>query len=298
MALLILIALQLIGSAAAIGMLWRRSERQRRELAELRAQLDALSVQRVVQRPRREGVALTAVAKTTAAPTPLSPQDKPPATSPPRARGLPEEINRAFAALPVSAPLVRNFALTLAALAPALGFATHVSVVTMVGAGVVIGAAMMLVSLIPHWRQAAWAAPLQQAPGRCLALPLPQRAARRGFIAPSCPSLRLHRTYPRLFAPRRARSGRGAGARRLLVALHVCSRARAGQSDRHDRRTWRSLRRNCLMRGDRRRTHIKLESIHLLFWSYTDRALRMSGQDTAAVWFTLITAWAGVFSSA
>ena len=155
MALLILIALQLIGSAAAIGMLWRRSERQRRELAELRAQLDALSVQRVVsvrgaraslsppsQNNRRPNAALTAGQTT--------------GHVPPARAGPPEEINRAFAALPVSAPLVRNFALTLAALAPALGFATHVSVVTMVGAGVVIGEAMMLVSLIPHRRQAAW----------------------------------------------------------------------------------------------------------------------------------------------
>jgi hypothetical protein len=155
MALLILIALQLVGTAAAIGVLWRRGERQRRELEDLRAQLDALSAQRIVQRPRREAVALATVAKAHAEPTLVATRQLPMAPGTPAWR-LPDEVTRAFAALPVSASTLRNFTLTLAALAPALGFAAHIGVVTMVGAGVVIGAAMMLVSLMPHWRQAAW----------------------------------------------------------------------------------------------------------------------------------------------
>jgi hypothetical protein len=293
MALLILIALQLVGSAAAIGVLWRRSERQRRELAELRAQVDAISAPRVVQRPRREAVALAAVAPIASEPTPMLAREPAPLRTPQGWR-VPEELTRAFAALPVSASALRNFTLAFAALAPALGFATHADVVIMTGAGVIVGAAMMLVSLMPHWRQAAWGGAFTAGAWAMLGL---ATAAARGTpdlycgVLPIAGAAGLTQAYLR----RAAHGAAVALAPGACLALFMCAAALALGSQigmvGAPGVAFAVIVSCAAIAGA---LNIKLEPIHLAAFGATLIGLFvMSGQDTAAIWFTPITAWAG-----
>jgi hypothetical protein len=294
MALLILIALQLIGSAAAIAVLWRRSERQRRELVELRAQLEALTSQRAApQRTRREAVALTTVTQARAV-APSPPQRQAPNHLSAPAWRLPEELTHALAAAPVSPPMARNFALTIAALAPALGFAAHVSVVTMVGAGVIIGAAMMLVSLAPHWRPAAWGSAFTA--GAWAMLGLATTAARGApeiycSVLPIAGAAGLTHAYLR----RAAHGAAVALAPGACLALFMCAAALALGSQigmiGSPGVAFAVIVSCAAVAGA---LNIKLEPIHLAAFGATLIGLFvMSGQDTAAIWFTPITAWAG-----
>lgn len=291
MALLILIALQFVGSVAAIAWLWRRSERQRRDLADLRTQLNTLAAQQLVQRSRRDSIKLATVGDAKHAPAATH---EPPAARAARMWRLPSGFDGGLAIVPVSSPAIRNFILTIAALAPTLGFAAQVSIINIVGAGVVVGAAMMLVSLLRNWRQAAWGGAFTA--GAWAMLGLATNAARGApdiycLVLPLAGATGLAHAFLR-------RSAHGAsvalapgaslalfmsaaalalgsqvgmvGAPGVAFAVIVSCAAIAGASN------------------------IKLEPIHLAAFGATLIGLFvMSGQNTAAIWFTPITAWAG-----
>ncbi|MFT3727185.1 MAG: hypothetical protein QM759_05115 [Terricaulis sp.] len=291
MALLILIALQLVGSAVAIAILWRRSEGQRQELESLRAQLETLaSQQRATQRGRREAITLAAVGGIERAP---ALRNEPPTARAARAWRLPGQ-SAGQIELPVSSPAIRNFSLTVAALAPALGFAAHVSVIHMVGAGVIVGAAMMLVSLNHHWRQAAWGGAFAAAAWAMLGL---TTGAARGAPDLYCAVLPIAGAtgLAHAFLRRSAHGALVALAPGASLALFMSAAALALGSQigmvGAPGISFAAIVSCAAVAGA---SNIKLEPIHLAAFGATLIGLFvMSGQETAAIWFTPITAWAG-----
>lgn len=146
-----LLAIQTAGALAAGVWLWRRQQQQAAEIAELRAALAAKQ---------------TRVAKTARAGRGATAEVIPLAVGGDMVGDVTERPHRTWnltggAAAPtapaISAETARGLTLGLLAIAPALGFAFGASVPAIIACGLSIGAAMMAIGHRPTWRAAAWA---------------------------------------------------------------------------------------------------------------------------------------------
>lgn len=155
MGLLLLSALQTVLMAAGFVILWRRIERQNREIGQLRAALDALET--------RRGGRVAARGTETVAILPVE-------AGAVHAGAASARAARAWARGPdgeagVETPTLspetgRSLVLGLLAAAPAAGFFMRAETTAIVAAGLGMAAAMMLIALRPMWRVAAWSSVL------------------------------------------------------------------------------------------------------------------------------------------
>lgn len=152
-----LLAIQTVAALAAGVFLWRRIQKQSAEIAELRQAVAANAGQRSKVAGRRAAgaeVLALAVGGDAVGAT----QDEAPIDRAQRAWNLPAAPTLNVPTPGVSIETARGLTLGILAIAPALGFAFDASVPTIIACGLAIGAAMMAIAHRPAWRGAAWAA--------------------------------------------------------------------------------------------------------------------------------------------
>lgn len=147
-----LLAIQTAAVLAAGVYVWRRFESQQAEINELREAVAAKGVKHAKVANARgvtaEVISLTGSAEADAAPVERAH----------RAWNLPSAPTITLPTPGVSAETARGLTLGILAIAPALGFAFDASTATIIACGLAIGAAMMAIAHRPTWRAAAWAA--------------------------------------------------------------------------------------------------------------------------------------------
>lgn len=147
-----LLAIQTAAVLAAGVWIWRRLERQQAEIAELREALAAKGAKRAKVAGARGTTAEVIPLSVTAEP------DEAPSERAQRTWNLPATPTINVPTAGVSAETARGLTLGLLAIGPALGFAFNASTATVIACGLAIGAAMMAIAHRPMWRAAAWAA--------------------------------------------------------------------------------------------------------------------------------------------
>lgn len=147
-----LLAIQTAAVLAAGVYVWRRLDRQQTEIAELREALAAKGAKRAKVAGARGATA--DVIPITPAPEP----EEAPIERAQRVWSLPTTPTITVPTPGVSVETARGLTLGFLAVAPAIGFAFNASTATIIACGLAIGAAMMAIAHRPMWRAAAWAA--------------------------------------------------------------------------------------------------------------------------------------------
>lgn len=148
-----LLAIQTAAALAAGVWFWRKLERQQAEIAELREAIAAKGAKRAKVAAGARGASADVI--------PLAVGSEPEAAPIERAQrawNLPATPTITLPTAGVSAETARGLTLGFLAVAPAIGFAFNASAATIVACGLAIGAAMMAIAHRPTWRAAAWAA--------------------------------------------------------------------------------------------------------------------------------------------
>jgi hypothetical protein len=296
MTLILLLAFQLFVFVAGGALLWRRIEQQAREIASLRQSLAALKGQpSAVPTSTAAPVAPVQKAATTARTNVVAIASRAPAPETAKApreaatrsgwrRSLPAPIARALP--PIPSATARGAALGLAATLPALTFFFAANHALVVACGLCIAAGMMLLAFNPFWRSAAWAGVftggawaligfvLQVAHAQpltyCVGLMLPSAAGLAYALLRDPPpgaTLALIMSGAALaLGSQIGMVGEPGVAFGTIVALAAVTGAMS----------------------------LRVESIHLAAFAATLIGLFvLSGQESAAIWFTPVTAWAG-----
>lgn len=275
----ILVALHLAATAAGFAFFWRRHSALHAEVERLR---EALGAAEAVAAPvrRRAGATEAASAELIS----ITPSVTPEARAA-RAWRLPE-TPIGFDAANFPPDTTRGLVLGAIAAAPALGFFFGIAAPFLIVAGLGAAAAMMLLSLRPEWRAAAWASVITAAAWGVLGLVL--GAAQSSpviysvFIAfagiAGLTHAHLRRATPGLvmglataalslaLASQTSVIGAGGVAFGIIVAAAAIIGAMS----------------------------LRLEAMHLAaFGAALVGLFVLSGQDAAAIWFTPATAWAG-----
>jgi hypothetical protein len=286
-----LLAIQTLTAFAGGVWLWRRQQRQGAEIAALRealgaAQKAAAAAQSAEARPRR-------AAATNAAVIPVATDIA--TTSGETAAPL-ERARRAwFPAAPakpaqptsrISADTARGLTLGVLALAPALAFAFGGDAAIVVASGLAIGAAMMVIGQRPDWRAAAWAGVVTAGVWALIGFAI-QSAHADPVSYAVCLSLAAatglahayrHKVTPGVtMAAIMAIAALALGAQTSMVGAAgasfgfiVAAAAIAGALT------------------------LRLEGVHFAAFAASLIGLFvLSGQESAAIWFTPATAWAG-----
>ncbi len=149
-----LLAIQTAAALAAGVWLFRRQQLQAAEIVQLREAL-AAGQTRVAKTARAARGATAEVIPLTVS-TDVAAIGEP-AERAQRAWNLPDTVDEAPAAPAFSAETIRGLTLGILAIIPALGFAFGASVPAIIACGLAIGAAMMAIGHRPMWRAAAWA---------------------------------------------------------------------------------------------------------------------------------------------
>jgi len=275
MALVLLLALQAVLSLAGFMYLRRRIGAQTAEIAELKA---ALGVREPVRLAVGDVVAMPARAALRAA----SPLERAA-----RAWGIARETRRLeFQAPTLSPETLRGLTLALMAISPAAGFFFNGDGPSIVASGLAIAAAMMLVALRPIWRAAAWAAVLTACAWATIAFALRTveadpvsfvfclvLAAAAGLVhaffrraAPGATMALAMSAFALTLGSQSSMIGAaGAGYGLIIVAAAIVGAIT-----------------------------LRLEALHLgAFAAAVLGLFVLSGQESAAIWFTPIAAWTG-----
>ncbi|MCX7357119.1 MAG: hypothetical protein NT015_03060 [Alphaproteobacteria bacterium] len=146
-----LLAIQTAAALAAGFWFWRKLEQQQAEIADLREALAARGA-------RRAKVVGTRGASAEVIPLVSTEPEEAPAERAQRTWNLPATPTINVPTPGVSVETARGLTLGILAIAPALGFAFNASAATIIACGLAIGAAMMAIAHRPLWRAAAWAA--------------------------------------------------------------------------------------------------------------------------------------------
>jgi hypothetical protein len=147
-----LLAIQTAAVLAAGVYVWRRFESQQAEINELREAVAAKGVKHAKVANAR-GVTAEVISLTSGGEAEAAPAERAH-----RAWNLPAAPTITLPTPGVSVETARGLTLGIIAIAPALGFAFNASAATIVACGLAIGAAMMAIAHRPAWRAAAWAA--------------------------------------------------------------------------------------------------------------------------------------------
>lgn len=263
--------------AGAGIVLWRRVDRMGGEIASLRAQLAAFESVGAVRRRARSGESLR-----------LAPVDEDVVVE---AKAEPATVHhlqgRARSAPVVGLPdTLRGVALALAAVASALGFLLGLDLGACAAIGVAAGGAMMLVSLRTTWRAAAWAGVITAGAWAVLALALGAAHDAAGLFSGALAfagAAGLVQAFLLRVAP-----GASLALIAAIAALALGSQigliGPAGLA-------FGTLVALAAMVGA---LNLRVEAIHLAaFGAALIGLFVLSGQDSAAIWFTPVAAWAG-----
>lgn len=286
-----LLAIQTLAAFAGGVWLWRRQQRQSAEIAALRealaaAQKAAVAAQSAKARPRRAAAANAAVI----------PVATDVVTSAQEAAAPLERARRAwFAAAPakpaqpaprISADTARGLALGVLALAPALAFAFGGDAAIVVACGLAIGAAMMVIGQRPEWRAAAWAGvvtagvwaligfairsphvdPVSYAICLSLAAVTGLAHAYRHKVTPGVAMAAIMAIAALALGAETGMVGAAGAAFGFIVTAAAITGALA----------------------------LRLEGVHFAAFAASLIGLFvLSGQESAAIWFTPVTTWAG-----
>lgn len=279
MALVLLAGLALALIAGLGALLWRRVDQMRIEIAALRAQLAALESVGAVRRRARVGESLR-----------LAPIDDQPALFP---DPKPETANvhRLAARVdsertPKAGDTLRGVALALAAVTPALALFFNAELGAIAAAGVAVAGVMMLLSLRTLWHAAAWASVITAGVWAALALGLGAAPLHEGAFAAALAfagAAGLLKAFLLRVAP-----GAALAAICAVAALTLGAQADlVGPSGA----AFGAL---IAMAATVGALNLRVEAIHLAAFAVALVGLFvLSGQDSAAIWFTPAAAWAG-----
>lgn len=278
-----LFALYAIGSTAVLAYLWRRLERLNGELEQLRASAGVRAPAQMLRRAQPGSV------------VPISDEafERAPHDDGPIARaartwrfGAADTPQSVFARVAPSAETLRGLVLGVLATAPALAFFFRADAPTIVASGLAVATAMMVIALRPVWSVAAWAsvftagawASLGFALGAAHADPASYALCLAAAAAAGLVHARLRGATPGAtlaltmsaaalaLASQTGMIGPAGGAFGLIVALAAIVGA----------------------------TSLRLEAMHLAaFGAAVIGLFVLSGQSSAAVWFTPVTTWFG-----
>lgn len=263
--------------AGAGVVLWRRMDRMKGDIAALRAQLAALESVGAVRRRVRSGESLR-----------LAPVDDEIVVQTKTEPATVHRLRGRAASAPIAGlpDTLRGVALALAAVAPALGLLLGLELGFAAALGVSVGGVMMLVSLRTTWRAAAWAGVLTASTWAVLALALGAASEAAGAFSGALAfagAAGLVQAFLLRVAPGAALALLGA-----VVALALGSQVGligpAGLA-------FGALVALAAMVGA---LNLRVEAIHLAaFGAALIGLFVLSGQDSAAIWFTPVAAWAG-----
>lgn len=290
MALYFLISLQFVALALGGVLLWRRISRQDREIAALRQALEAQPARPAEARAAEPRPAANVVAIPSRVVTPSltavrsNPAPRP--APPPVPWKLPLPAPLAKFLPPIRAREARGAALGLAATLPALALFFAANHALVVACGLCIAAGMMLLAFNPFWRTAAWAGvftggawalvgfAMQVAHAQpltyCVALVLPGATALAYALlrepAPGATLALIMSGAALALGSQIGMVGEPGAAFGLIVTMAAIAGAMS----------------------------LRVENIHLAAFAATLMGLFvLSGQESAAIWFTPVTAWAG-----
>ncbi len=298
MALFFFLALQLFALVLGGALAWRRIERQEREIARLSRALEALrsaaAAQPIIQSAieTRLGEARVAEARTAKivaipprAPAPtLGAAGRPPGQTLRRRFSLPAAIVKILPPIPPAT--ARGAALGFAATLPALAFFFAANHALVIACGLCIAAGMMLLALNSYWESAAWAGvftggawaligfAMQVAHAQplsyCVALTLPGAAGLAYALlrepAPGATLALIMSGAALALGSQIGMIGEPGAAFAIIVSLAAIAGALS----------------------------LRVEAIHVAAFAATLIGLFvLSGQESAAIWFTPVTAWSG-----
>ena len=280
MQFVLLIAAQLVVSIAGFALLWRRVDGLNGEIARLRQALEEAAENRVAPRARRvqgaPGVLETPAPQALARAARVWRQREPAPSS--------QTLQSRGASLAPASQ--RALALAALALAPAFGLFLQIDAAAIVTTGLLLGAAMMLVSLRPDWRVAAWAGVLTAGAWALIGFALADAQANPGAFSASlvlASAVGLAQAHWRGAAPGACMAlAMSAAAIALGSQIGMVSPAGAG---------FGAIVALTAIVGA---MSLRLEAMHLAAFGASLLGLFvLSGQDAAAIWFTPAAAWAG-----
>jgi hypothetical protein len=287
MLLIIFLSLQLAAAIGAGVFVWRRIQRQQREIAVLERAL--ASAKNSAQGSRRAAEARAKVVAIGGRAPVLTPMEDVPAFAPPAPITQPRfsVADRLSNALPsVSAETLRGAALGLAAALPALVFPFAANHALIVSCGLCIAAGMMLLAFDPLWRAAAWAGVITGAVWAVVGFALHVAQAQ-----PLAFSVGLALAGSASLINARLRDPGPGEATALIMAIAALVLGNQIGMIGPAGAAFGIIAAMAAIVGA---ISLKLEPIHLAgFFATLIGLFVLSGQPSAAIWFTPVTAWAG-----
>jgi len=286
MALLLLLAAQFAIMIAGFVWLWRRIDRLNAEIAQLRRAQAAAATRRVVKRASGAETAVSRAVEENAYEAGEEHNGGPIARAA-RAWGLPpERIALGFNAPTLSPEAGRGLVLALVAIAPALGFFFGAPASLVVCAGLAVAATLMLVSLRPMWRAAAWAAVLTAGAWALLGFAIFAAHATPlsySVLAGAAAASGLIHAHLRRAAP-------GAAMALAMSAAVLALASQTGMAGPAGMAFGLIVATAAVVGA----MSLRLEAIHLAaFGAALIGLFVLSGEASAAIWFTPAAAWAG-----
>lgn len=282
MGLILLLTLQVVVTVGGLFMVWRRLDRISGDIAELRQDVETGRAQ-----PRRRRAGGASVAPIDAAApenATLSPAWSR-ATRSWRMREAASTDGGAVDAPTVSPEMLRGFVLFVLAAAPAAGFLFGANHSAIVASGVTIAAAMMLIALRPIWRAAAWAGVLTGAAWLGIGLALNAEHISFCVAITLAASAAIAHMHLRHAAP-------GATLTLLCAAAALALGAQSGMVGAGGI-AFGAIAATAAAVGA---MSLRLEGLHLAAFGASLLGLFvLSGQDSAAIWFTPAVTWAGAW---
>lgn len=280
MGLLLLIAVQVILTAAGFALLWRKLDRMGGEISRLQSQLEAQAAVAAPRQKRRAGGGAVAQIVDAPAHGPLARAAqawKAPAQTPSERR------QRAATLTPETG---RGLVLAILAIAPAFAFFFQGDAAAIVASGLAIAAAMMLTALRPMWRAAAWASVITAVVWALL-----------GFV------LNAAQTDPASYAAALALAAaaglahahmrRAAPGVTMALAMSIAALALGSQLGMAGAPGF-AFAAIVAMAAIIGAMSLRLEAMHLgAFAAAVLGLFILSGQDSAAIWFTPAATWMG-----
>ncbi len=286
--LIIIFALYAIGSATALVLLWRRVEQMRAELTQLRRASGTRAQVRLARRVRSGAVAPVADEPIVQ----VAPADGGPLARAARSWGLQETASRETGTsaptrgVALSPDTLRGLILGLLASAPVLGFFFGAAPPIIVAAGLAIATAMMVIAQRRVWSVAAWASVLTAAAWASLGFALgaahadPTSYAMCVAFAGAAGLLHAHLRD----ATPGATMALAMSAAALALASQTGMIGPAGAA-------FGAIVALAAIVGS---LSLRLEAMHLAaFGAAVIGLFVLSGQASAAIWFTPVTSWAG-----
>lgn len=273
-----LTGLALVLLAGAGFALWRRLEAMRGEIATLRAQVNALESVGAIRRRARGGEGLRLAQMDEDIVRDLKPEAATVHHLQSRAPSTPNADP--FATL-------RGVALALAAVAPALGFLLGLDMGPAAAIGVGLGGLMMLLALRQRWRAAAWAGVLTASAWSALALGFGAAAAGGEGLLSAALAFAGAAGLAQAFL---LRVTPGAALTLVSAIVALALGAQLGLIGPAGAAFGAIV----ALAATVGALNLRLEAIHLgAFAAALIGLFVLSGQETAAIWFTPVSAWVG-----